>query len=156
MIRHLAFLAALALTLPAAAQTGTPRAVDGDTLAFGSARVRLHGIDAPEISQTCRDERGAEWHCGRAARAALARIVRSGETVCVRVDRDRYGRTVARCTVRGRDVSAEMVRDGMAEAYRRYSTAYVREESAARIARRGIWRGEHATPSDYRHQRKSK
>ena len=43
------------------------RIVDGDTLELGGRRVRLHGIDAPEAAQPCRDAEGAAWPCGRRA-----------------------------------------------------------------------------------------
>jgi endonuclease YncB( thermonuclease family) len=33
--------------------TGVPRIVDGDTLAIGSDKVSLQGIDAPETDQVC-------------------------------------------------------------------------------------------------------
>jgi len=39
------------------------------------------------------------------------------------------------------DLIAFMVRQGWALAYRRYSTAYVDEEDAARAAQAEIWRG---------------
>src|SRR5690242_19546586 len=42
---------------------GTGRVVDGDTLDVGTTRVRLEGIDAPEIAQTCQNVAGASWNC---------------------------------------------------------------------------------------------
>jgi endonuclease YncB( thermonuclease family) len=44
------------LSLPAHADdlTGKPRIVDGDTIEIGGTKIRLHGIDAPEMKQTCR------------------------------------------------------------------------------------------------------
>ncbi len=33
--------------------TGKPRIIDGDTIEIGGARIRLHGIDAPEAGQSC-------------------------------------------------------------------------------------------------------
>ena len=43
--------------------------VDGDTLRFGAERVRLWGIDAPELSEDCTRADRSEWSCGKAARA---------------------------------------------------------------------------------------
>lgn len=48
------------------------------------------------------------------------------------------------------DINAWLVREGWALAYRRYSRAYVDEELAAKVARRGIWRGEFIRPWDWR------
>lgn len=59
--------AALALQAePAIAETltGAPRVVDGDTLEFGSERVRLYGVDAPESKQSCKDRSGKDFPCG--------------------------------------------------------------------------------------------
>ena len=133
----------------AAALSGPARAIDGDTIQLGGVRVRLHGIDAPESAQNCR-ARGRFWACGRAATRALAGLVRGRRVACKERNRDRYGRVVAVCAVAGRDLNAWMVSEGWAFAYRQYSRAYVAEETRARAARRGIWRGEAVAPWDWR------
>ena len=64
----LAFLAALAVSLPlsATAETlsGPVRVVDGDTLELGKERIRLYGIDAPETKQLCKNNTGKDYACG--------------------------------------------------------------------------------------------
>jgi endonuclease YncB( thermonuclease family) len=52
---------------------GTPRIIDGDTIAFGDQRVRFFGIDAPESKQTCRNGEAARYACGLEATEALRR-----------------------------------------------------------------------------------
>ena len=46
---------ALILLLPMSAAmadiTGKPRIVDGDTIHIGNTKIRLHGIDAPEMDE---------------------------------------------------------------------------------------------------------
>lgn len=125
------------------------RAIDGDTLVLGRARIRLHGIDAPESAQRCRAQ-GQLWACGREATRALARLIGRKQVACEERDRDRYGRIVAVCTTAGQDLSAWMVAEGWALAYRRYSRAYVAAERRARAAKRGVWRGEIVPPWDWR------
>jgi|GEM_PF-6092718 len=67
-------------------------------------RVQLR-IDAPELHQTCIDGRGADYPCGREARAALSDLV-SGQTLnCLARDTDRYGRNVATCSIGVRDIA---------------------------------------------------
>ena len=154
-------LAASVLSLPAseiAARTGDAgdavagpaRVIDGDTLSIGDVRIRLEGIDAPEAGQTCKSRSGVSWPCGSAATAALERLIAGWPVRCDRRGTDKYGRTLAVCFVRGLDVNAEMVRQGYAWAFVKYSSSYVKEEAAARAGSRGIWQGE-ATPAwDYR------
>lgn len=147
------FLLALTLlSLPANAgrvMTGAARVIDGDTLEVGHERLRLHGIDAPEIGQSCRDAAGRSWDCGGAAREALARLVRGGVR-CEARDTDRYGRIVARCMAGERDLGAALVAAGMAFAYRKYSKDYIGLEAEARAARRGIWAGSAERPEAVR------
>ena len=63
----------------AADLTGVPRIVDGDTLAIGSTKVRLQGIDAPETDQVCLNANGVRWTCGIDARDQLVMHVAGRE-----------------------------------------------------------------------------
>ncbi len=143
----------ITLTAPGAAiaedLVGTVVALDGDTIELNGDRIRLHGIDAPEKSQTCLV--GAlPWACGRGAQMFVAAAT-GGRTVhCRGSKRDRYGRLLAVCYVEGRDINAEIVRQGWAVAYRRYAMDYVGEEQEAQTARRGLWQGEFVLPSEWR------
>ena len=132
-----------------AALSGRARAVDGDTLELGGVRVRLHGIDAPESAQSCRAG-GRLWSCGREATRALVGFIRGRSIACEERDRDRYSRVVAVCRTAGQDINAWMVAEGWALAYRRYSRAYVAEETRAQAAKHGVWRGEAVAPWDWR------
>ena len=116
--------------------SGRARVIDGDTIDVGTVRVRLHGVDAPESAQSCLAA-GERWPCGqRATQALVGRI--GGRTVdCSERDRDRYGRIVAVCRHGGRDVNAWLAGQGWALAYRRYSWAYVNEESSAESGAQG-------------------
>ena len=129
--------------------SGPVRVLDGDTVDIGRTRVRLRGIDAPESRQSCVAD-GRIWPCGERATQALASRIGSRTVSCEERDRDRYGRSVGVCRAAGEDVNAWMVRQGWALAYRRYSRAYVADESAARDARRGMWRGDFVKPWDWR------
>ncbi|MBW6416670.1 thermonuclease family protein [Celeribacter sp. PS-C1] len=128
---------------------GALRVVDGDTLAIGEIKIRLHGIDAPELSQSCSDMRGESWACGDWSKAVLARLA-VGEVACVEKARDRYGRTVAVCYGDAGDLNAEMVRAGAAYAYAKYSRDYVADEEAARAGGHGLWRAGSQAPAAYR------
>ena len=129
---------------PARELSGTARVVDGDTLAFGAARLRLAGLDAPELDQTCGPPE-KPVACGRLARDALARLA-SGPVTCRVSGRDKYGRELGRCAAGGSDVGAELVRDGWAVSYGGYHA----EEGTARAAGRGIWAGPFDEPAAWR------
>lgn len=89
-------------------------AIDGDTLRCGRERIRLLGIDAPELPGHCRRGRKCVDGDPVASRAALAAAIARGPATIERRGRDRYGRTLARVRVNGADLSAHMVRTGMA------------------------------------------
>ena len=129
---------------------GRARVVDGDTLEVAGVKVRLFGVDAPELDQLC--ERGGQpWACGQAAREALGAIIGRKRVVCAVQDHDRYGRYVAVCETAAGDVGAALVRQGMAIAYRRYSGRYVNAEAAARAEGAGLWGATYVAPEVYRH-----
>ncbi len=125
-------------------------AIDGDSLRRDDVDFRLHGIDAPELHQTCMNEAGGDYPCGREAQRALSQLVRGATLSCPAIDTDRYGRVVATCQGGGRDVNGEMVRLGWAIAYRKHSHSYIDEENEAREARRGIWQGAFESPEQWR------
>jgi len=66
--------------------------------------------------------------------------------------RDRYGRLLAVCYAGPFDINEQMVLDGWAMAYRKYSEDYVRAETFARARREGLWRGEFLPPWEWRRQ----
>jgi endonuclease YncB( thermonuclease family) len=122
----------LMLAMPATAQT----VIDGDTIKLNGVNYRLHGIDAPELHQTCPDG----WDAGQKARNALQGIIDArGNVRCQKMAEDHYGRTVAICRASGMDMGAAIVSLGYAWAYRKYSSQYVDQEAFA--ARN--WRGLH-------------
>ena len=117
-------------------------------------RVRLDGIDAPERKQRCLDEVGQVFACGETSRRVLTEVLKGKQVSCTPLDKDRYGRTIARCYVGQSDIGQALVNAGFAFAYRRYSTRYVPAENRARQAERGFWKGSFDYPWDYwRHPR---
>jgi micrococcal nuclease len=111
---------------------------DGDTLTVltedkTQVKVRLWGIDAPEIKQDF----------GRKARETLEELT-AGKNVEIEADKsDRYGRIVSKVTLSdGKDAGSEMLRAGYAWHYVRYAPEaedYGQLEKEAREARRGLW-----------------
>ncbi len=103
--------------------------VDGDGLVIRGVQVRLFGVDAPEFDHPY----------GRKARGALIGLCKGQRVRAEIVGEDQYGRAVARCYLPdGRDLSAEMVRRGLALDWPRFSGGRYREHET-RDARRKLW-----------------
>ncbi|MCB1549489.1 MAG: thermonuclease family protein [Hyphomicrobiaceae bacterium] len=139
-------LAPVASTTSSDIVAGRARVVDGDTIEIDRERIRIHGIDAPESAQTCSHAAGGTWRCGDASMRALVQLTTGKTVTCERRGRDLYGRTIAVCRADGADVGGELVRQGLAWAFVRYSRDYVALERAARAARVGLWQAQ-ATPA---------
>lgn len=153
-----ALLAVLVLLLIAAASyliptagppiAGWATAVDGDTLRLNGERIRLLGIDAPELEQDCTDASGSQWSCGQAARTLMAGLLKGANIDCRPQGRDRYARVLAHCTDGPTDLGQLMVRAGLAVA----DGDYFGDEAAARNDKAGIWAGMFIEPALWRRQ----
>jgi endonuclease YncB( thermonuclease family) len=131
---------------PEPALSGQASAVDGDTLRIGETRIRLIGLDAVELDQTCTDAAGAEWPCGREARSFLDKLADAGATSCTATGRDRYRRVLAHCSTHDADLGEQLVRAGWAVAELEYGLAL----AEARLNGRGIWAGRFDDPAEWR------
>lgn len=123
--------------------SGRAYVIDGDTLAFGDTRVRLFGIDAPEMGQTQ----------GPAAKYFLLNAMRSQTLTVHPLDTDHYGRIIAKVTLpNGDDLGELMVSQGYALAYTRFGRDYATTQRQARRANMGLWAsGGIQDPASYRH-----
>jgi endonuclease YncB( thermonuclease family) len=130
--------------------SGLGHAKDGDSLMVGDTEVRLYGIDAPELHQTCQ-RAGYSWACGEKARAHLSALVDGRPVRCEQIGTDQYERLLGRCTVGSLDLNRAMVSLGYAVAYRHYSLDYASAEDTAKAYKRGLWAGTFEMPDEYRH-----
>ncbi|HZH12421.1 MAG TPA: thermonuclease family protein [Microvirga sp.] len=128
---------------------GRASVTDGDTIHIGDAKIRLKGIDAPEMDQVC-SHAGRSYRCGDVARRALIDIVSGEQVQCRAAGRDRYQRVLARCTVKGTDIGARMVEEGWAVSYGR---DYDLQERRAQGQGAGLWAGEFERPQEWRRSR---
>jgi endonuclease YncB( thermonuclease family) len=146
----LLFLVSTGLAL-AADLTGQASVIDGDTLEIRGARIRLWGIDAPESDQLCRNEGNEHYRCGQKAATDLDAFIALRTIKCVEVDRDRYSRAVAVCTVAGVDLAEWLVKNGLALDWPQYSkAAYSAAQSDAKRSNLGVWGGRFLEPWRYR------
>lgn len=113
---------------------------DGDTIMIlqdkEQTKVRLYGIDAPEKKQDY----------GQRSKQFLASLI-AGQMVEVEPKgKDRYKRTLGIIHYKGQDINAQMVLNGYAWAYVKYSRIYVDQEKTARENKRGLWQRSDPTP----------
>ncbi len=108
---------------------------DGDSFVIFKAqetlKVRIYGIDAPEIHQKS----------GKESRDNLKKIIGRSQVFLIPKARDKFGRMVAQVLVDGQDIGQKQIQDGYAWAYRPewndldYETA----ENEARTQQKGLW-----------------
>lgn len=125
MIRLSSFMLAASLALASPATAGI-YVIDGDTIVVGREHIRLIGVDAPETRQArC----NAELRLGLAAKARVVSLLREAcgplakaeAGRCLTIQRqpapDRYGRTLARVGLGGRDLATLLIAEGLARPY---------------------------------------
>jgi len=145
-------LGAIIVSLPVNRQpresaTGSVYVIDGDTVILNKVHIRLLGIDAPEMEQTCRIE-GSDYACGRDARNALKNRIGKAAIRCEKEGFDKYGRDLGRCYLGDTDLNQWMVEQGWAVSYGDYRSA----EASARREKRGIWAGSFEMPFQWRRE----
>ncbi len=130
---------------------GRATVLSGEMVRLQGRLLHLAGIEAPDRQQTCIRTTKQTWKCGEAAQKALERLARAEAFRCVtQGGPDAQGRIAANCTVDGRDVSAELVKDGHVFAAASYFGGYGAQERDAKRASAGLWSGEAVRPSDFR------
>jgi endonuclease YncB( thermonuclease family) len=124
---------------------GFAEVVDGDSIRLDGRVIRISGVDAPELRQTCLVH-SRPYACGDVAKRALDDMVAGRLVTCRVSSRDRYGRRLASCEAGGEDVGAGLVSRGFAVAYGRYQG----EEADARRKKLELWSGSFERPSEWR------
>lgn len=132
--------------------TGRARAVDGDTFKVGETTVRLFGIDALELKQTCTSGKGKLQQCGDLARQMLNTLTMNVKVKCKTQGQDADGAAVAICYAGPFDINEQMVATGWAFPLLTESDAYVRAETFARARNEGVWRGTFIPPAQWRQE----
>jgi endonuclease YncB( thermonuclease family) len=131
--------------------TGQASIIDGDTLEIHGVRIRLWGIDAPESSQSCRDEDSSLYRCGAKAANDLDSFIARHPVNCMPMNLDQYGRTVATCSAGGADLGEWLVHNGLALDWPQFSKGrYEAAQHDANRAGRGLWKGSYVEPWLYR------
>lgn len=106
--------------------------IDGDTIVIGDVRIRIAGIDAPELDHP--------W--GKKSKWTVVNMCK-GEIVTAHIHGEMsYGRVVATCYLRdGRDIAEELVKCGLALDWPKFSGGKYRHLEPP-DARRKLWRAD--------------
>ena len=137
------FILAASLCVQADVVSGkVVRVADGDTITVLDAqmqqhKIRLAGIDAPERRQAF----------GQRSREFLASLVAAQQVEVETEKTDKYGRSVGKVLLQGRDVNLAVVAAGLAWHYKEYESEqspadrllYSNAEQEARDLRKGLW-----------------
>lgn len=92
--------------------------IDGDTIASDDYRIRLWGVDAPEMDTLE----------GLSAKRFLQFYSYGKTLTCYDMGSDNYGRTVARCEdTFGNDLACALIAEGHAEEWLYFSRGYYRD-----------------------------
>lgn len=131
------------------------RVSDGDTITIldttkTQTRVRLYGIDCPEIGQDF----------GQSAKKYVSDLI-AGEIVYIEIkDIDRYGRTVGIVwTGDSLNVNLDLLKAGLAWHYKYFdkSEEFAQAEHVAKVNKIGLWKQPNAiAPWDFRRNKKTK
>ena len=141
--------------------SGIPKVIDGDTVHINNKKIRLEGIDAPEIRQQCKKPFlqisafigltfNKNYSCGVIAKKKLSNKIDNSKIKCISSSKDRYKRFLATCFKDKINLNKWMVRNGNAVAYKRYSKDYVRDEAYAKENKLGLWEGSFVMPEKWR------
>jgi len=130
------------------------KVIDGDGFFLKGREIRLHAIDAPELSQTCFKPNNQEWECGEQASLELEKMLGNANVNCEVKTVDTFNRLIATCFLNKNgttiNINKYMVEKGWAFAYTQYSKQYVKEQKMAQRAKIGIWNGKCIPPWKWR------
>lgn len=127
------------------------KVIDGDTIDVldennKTHRIRLYGIDAPEKKQSF----------GNKARGFLAGLISGKEVQVLVMGKDRYQRSLGLIKYEGKDINKEMVKNGFAWAYTKYSKDYILDQADAHAFKLGLWSEDNPkSPVEFRKEMKA-
>ena len=132
---------------------------DGDTLTVlgpdqKTYKIRLQGIDSPEKKQPF----------GQVGKESVMQLTNEQPAQVEAYKQDKYGRIVAKVTVKGKDLALEQIKAGCGWHYLAYAKeqsardqkSYAKAEQQARAAERGLWQdAAPIAPWDFRKQQRN-
>lgn len=87
------------------------RIIDGDTFEFKGEKIRIRGVDTPELRAKCQKERALAL----AAKSELERLLSSSFKIMAS-GKDKYGRTVADVYIQNKNIADILINSGHGKA----------------------------------------
>ena len=124
----------------------TARVIDGDTIVLEGRKIRLLGVDTPEMART---RQGLKEECYALEAKLFLQSRLAGKKIKVKGDakapkRDRYGRELAWLYVEGRLINRDIIAEGYGFAVINFPNSkksmMIEAEKTARKNRRGVWK----------------
>tara|TARA_Y100000741_G_scaffold339152_1_gene299782 strand:- start:105 stop:626 length:522 start_codon:yes stop_codon:yes gene_type:complete len=130
---------------------------DGDSIKMLGEKIRLFGIDAPEMKQICKNKINKNYACGQVSKNYLINLIKKidkkKQIYCYYSERDRYNRIIGECFIGDKSkisINKSMVSNGHAVAYTRYSKKYLEAQKNAMSFKLGLWSGTFELPEKWR------
>ena len=128
---------------------GVSKVVKGDTITLNGRVVKLFGVAAPDISQTCADSQGRGYRCGQQSISWLSGWLADNLLKCHILNEDNRGVLTGVCMLGQYDIGAAIVNAGWAVADMRQTQIYAAYQNQASQNRRGLWQGKFYMPWDW-------
>ena len=126
------------------------KVLSGTTFVMNGMTLKLYGVDAPDMSQTCLTKRSESYKCGKNAKKKLEKLLLNKQISCQLIFPYATSKYYTICEIQGYDVGSTMVSVGWAVADRNVSDVYIPYENQARKKNEGLWSGKFVAPWEYR------
>ena len=129
--------------------TSTVTIKKADTFNAQGYIVKLYGVAAPDLDQTCANRNGASYNCGQQATLWLQSWITNNPITCRVMSQNKDGNMVAACSLGQYDIGAALINAGWAVADTRETDIYVPYEQNAQSKGNGLWQGKFYKPWDW-------
>ena len=134
--------------------TGKAKVIDGDTLVIKDTKIRLAGVDAPELKQNCFKNKKVE-PCGKIIKSKVEQATENKEVICNSLGTDMYGRVLGECFVKDININEWLIREGLAVYYYNKNCKHYKQlEKQAKKEKLGLWDTKFTEPKKFRKENK--
>ena len=130
--------------------SGNASVVTGSVIKIKGIYVKLLGIEAPDLDQSCSDQYGRSYACGKRAKSWLQDYINNSEVKCHILGNIVRRKATGVCFLGEYDIAAVISNAGWAVAHTKNTDMYIAYENQAMEKKRGLWEGKFYRPHDWR------